>query len=84
MAPLFYQMKITHRSIQHVSFLVCCVSFYDVAHTKLDDSALAALATTLHKLRELDLRGCGISDRGLAHCTCNTIAEERREEMSAE
>ena len=40
----------------------------DLAHTKLDDASLAALAAALPRLRGLDLRGCSLSERGLAPC----------------
>ena len=40
----------------------------DVAHTKLDDSSLTTLAGSLTRMRELNLRGCAISDAGLARC----------------
>lgn len=40
----------------------------DLAHTQIDDTVLAALADALPRLRELNLRGCALSERGLARC----------------
>ena len=41
----------------------------ELAHTKLDDATLAILASSLPRLKDLNLRGCAISDRGLTRCT---------------
>ena len=40
----------------------------DLAHTRLDDAALCQLSQCLTRLRELSLRGCAVSDAGLARC----------------
>ena len=42
----------------------------DLAHTKLDDAALAAIAEATPRLRQLSLRGTAVSERGLARCRC--------------
>ena len=57
-------------SAKALASLVCLPRLIslDLAHTKLDDDSLRALASSLTRLRELSLRGCSISDVGLCRC----------------